>query len=101
MLILIENGEVYAPEYQGRKNVLIANNRVEKIGDVSRRGRTKRKPISHIPDFFLGRFLTTFDTGLAKSLCENTENIRLATCFFIVCQGAAWCTDTVDYWPGM
>lgn len=38
MLILIENGEVYAPKYQGKKNVLIANNRIEKIGDVSRRG---------------------------------------------------------------
>ena len=38
MLILIENGEVYAPGYQGKKNVLIANNRIEKIGDVERRG---------------------------------------------------------------
>lgn len=38
MLILIENGDVYAPEYKGRKNVLIANNRIEKIGDIGRRG---------------------------------------------------------------
>ena len=38
MLILIENGEVFAPKPQGRKNLLIANGKIEKIGDVGRRG---------------------------------------------------------------
>jgi beta-aspartyl-dipeptidase (metallo-type) len=38
MLILIENGELYSPEYRGKKNLLVANNRVEKIGEVGRRG---------------------------------------------------------------
>ena len=38
MLILIENGDVYAPEHKGRRNILIANQRIEKIGDVGRRG---------------------------------------------------------------
>lgn len=38
MLILIENGELYSPEYRGKKNLLVANNRIEKIGEVGRRG---------------------------------------------------------------
>jgi beta-aspartyl-dipeptidase (metallo-type) len=37
MLILIENGEVYAPEYRGPQDVLIANQKIEKIGAIDRR----------------------------------------------------------------
>ena len=37
MLVLIENGSVYAPEPKGVRSILIANDRIEKIGDVDRR----------------------------------------------------------------
>ena len=37
MLILIENADVYAPEPKGRTDILIANNRIEKVGRVDRR----------------------------------------------------------------
>src|SRR5437868_5968139 len=37
MLILIENGEIYAPDHRGKKSLLVANNRIEKIGDIDRR----------------------------------------------------------------
>jgi beta-aspartyl-dipeptidase (metallo-type) len=37
MLTLIENGEVYAPEPQGRRDVLLVGERIAKIGDVDRR----------------------------------------------------------------
>lgn len=35
MFILIENGDVYAPEPLGRQSVLLANDKILKIGDVS------------------------------------------------------------------
>lgn len=37
MLILIENGDVYAPKPKGRKSLLIANQQIERIGEVNRR----------------------------------------------------------------
>jgi beta-aspartyl-dipeptidase (metallo-type) len=37
MLTLIENGDVYAPEPQGRTSVLLVDGRVGKVGDVDRR----------------------------------------------------------------
>src|SRR5215204_6072529 len=37
MLTLIENGDVYAPEHKGRQPVLLVNEKIEKIGKVSRR----------------------------------------------------------------
>ncbi len=37
MFILIENGELYCPEPKGRGSVLIANQLIEKVGDVDRR----------------------------------------------------------------
>lgn len=37
MLILIEAGEIYAPERRGVQSVLVANGRIEKIGTVDRR----------------------------------------------------------------
>src|SRR5262245_100064 len=37
MLTLIENGFVYAPEPRGVQSVLLAGDRIEKIGDVDRR----------------------------------------------------------------
>lgn len=37
MLTLIQNGEVYAPEYKGRQDVLLINDKVAKIGEVNRR----------------------------------------------------------------
>jgi len=37
MLLLIEGGELYDPVPRGRKSVLIANDRIEKIGSVDRR----------------------------------------------------------------
>lgn len=33
MLKLIKNGEIYGPQYLGRKDILIANNRIATIGD--------------------------------------------------------------------
>ena len=38
MFILIENGELYCPEPRGRGSVLIANDVIEKVGNVDRRG---------------------------------------------------------------
>ena len=38
MFILIENGELYAPERKGQTSLLIANDRIERIGDIDRRG---------------------------------------------------------------
>jgi beta-aspartyl-dipeptidase (metallo-type) len=37
MLTLIENGEIYAPEPQGRKDVLLAADRIARIGEIDRR----------------------------------------------------------------
>ena len=37
MIILIENGDVYAPEHKGRQSVLLFNDRIEKIGNVNRK----------------------------------------------------------------
>ncbi|MFN2636495.1 MAG: amidohydrolase family protein [Gemmatimonadaceae bacterium] len=37
MLILIENGEVYSPEHRGRRDILLANGQIEKIGSIDRR----------------------------------------------------------------
>jgi beta-aspartyl-dipeptidase (metallo-type) len=37
MLTLIENGEIYAPEPQGRRNVLLLGNRIARVGEVDRR----------------------------------------------------------------
>jgi beta-aspartyl-dipeptidase (metallo-type) len=37
MLTLIENGEVYAPEPQGRRDVLIVGGRIAQVGEVDRR----------------------------------------------------------------
>lgn len=37
MFILIENGDLYGPEPQGRKSVLIVDERIVKIGEVDRR----------------------------------------------------------------
>ena len=37
MFVLIENGSVYAPEPKGIQSVLIANDRIEKVGKVDRR----------------------------------------------------------------
>ena len=37
MFLLIENGELYDPEPKGVRSVLVANDRIEKIGDVDRR----------------------------------------------------------------
>jgi imidazolonepropionase-like amidohydrolase len=38
MITLVENGEVYAPELLGRRDVLIVNDRIVMIGEVDRRG---------------------------------------------------------------
>jgi beta-aspartyl-dipeptidase (metallo-type) len=40
MLTLIENGEIYAPAPLGRRDVLILNNRIARIGEVDRRALT-------------------------------------------------------------
>jgi len=37
MFILIENGEVYAPERRGETSILLVNDRIERIGDIDRR----------------------------------------------------------------
>jgi beta-aspartyl-dipeptidase (metallo-type) len=37
MLTLIENGEIYAPEPQGRKTVLLADGKIARVGSVERR----------------------------------------------------------------
>jgi beta-aspartyl-dipeptidase (metallo-type) len=37
MFLLIENGEVYAPEPQGVRSILVANDRIECIDDIDRR----------------------------------------------------------------
>jgi beta-aspartyl-dipeptidase (metallo-type) len=37
MLVLIENGDVYAPEPIGEQSLLLANDRIERIGSVDRR----------------------------------------------------------------
>src|SRR5262249_60115803 len=37
MLTLIENGFVYAPEPRGVQSVLLAGDRIEKIGEIDRR----------------------------------------------------------------
>ena len=37
MFILIENGELYAPERLGESSVLLANDRIERIGAIDRR----------------------------------------------------------------
>lgn len=37
MLILIENGELYDPQPRGRASVLVANQQIEKVGEVDRR----------------------------------------------------------------
>jgi beta-aspartyl-dipeptidase (metallo-type) len=36
MLTLIENGEVYAPQHLGNPTVLLANDKILKIGDISK-----------------------------------------------------------------
>jgi beta-aspartyl-dipeptidase (metallo-type) len=36
MLTLIQNGEIFAPEPRGRQDVLIANNAIERMGDIDR-----------------------------------------------------------------
>src|SRR4051812_44215641 len=36
MLTLIENGEVYAPEPLGRQSILLAGDRILKVGEVNR-----------------------------------------------------------------
>ncbi|MFL5561902.1 MAG: amidohydrolase family protein [Gemmatimonadaceae bacterium] len=38
MFILIENGELFAPERLGQGSVLVANDRIERIGNIDRRG---------------------------------------------------------------
>lgn len=38
MFVLIENGELYDPQPRGRVSVLIANQQIEKVGEVDRRG---------------------------------------------------------------
>jgi len=38
MLLLIENGELYDPVPRGKRSVLIANDRVEKVGRIDRHG---------------------------------------------------------------
>lgn len=37
MLTLIQNGEVYAPEPQGRRDVLLLGGRIARVGEVDRR----------------------------------------------------------------
>jgi beta-aspartyl-dipeptidase (metallo-type) len=37
MLTLIENGEIYAPQPQGRSDVLLAGDRIARIGEIERR----------------------------------------------------------------
>jgi hypothetical protein len=37
MLVLIENGSLYDPEPRGVQSLLIANERIEKVGAVDRR----------------------------------------------------------------
>jgi beta-aspartyl-dipeptidase (metallo-type) len=37
MLTLIENGEIYAPESQGRRDVLLVGGRIARIGEIDRR----------------------------------------------------------------
>lgn len=37
MLTLIENGEVYAPEPQGRRDVLLMGGRIARVGEIDRR----------------------------------------------------------------
>lgn len=37
MFILIENGELYAPERKGEASLLIANDKIERIGEIDRR----------------------------------------------------------------
>jgi beta-aspartyl-dipeptidase (metallo-type) len=41
MVILIENGEVYAPEPQGRRSLLAVNDKIMKVGEVDRRALDK------------------------------------------------------------
>jgi beta-aspartyl-dipeptidase (metallo-type) len=41
MFTLIENGEVYSPEYIGKRSLLLAGGRVAKIGEVDRRALDK------------------------------------------------------------
>ena len=38
MIILIENGELYDPQPKGRASILIANELIEKVGEIDRRG---------------------------------------------------------------
>src|SRR5829696_8222158 len=37
MFTLIENGEIHAPEYLGRRSVLMAKNQIFKVGEIDRR----------------------------------------------------------------
>ena len=37
MLMLIENGEVYAPEPRGRQSVLLINDKIARLGEIDRR----------------------------------------------------------------
>ena len=37
MFTLIENGEIYKPEYGGKASVLMTQNQILKVGDVSRK----------------------------------------------------------------
>jgi len=37
MFTLIENGEVYKPQYVGKQSVLLAKNQILKVGDISRK----------------------------------------------------------------
>src|SRR5689334_15453214 len=37
MLLLIQGGEVYAPEYRGKQSVLVVDSRVARVGDIDPR----------------------------------------------------------------
>jgi beta-aspartyl-dipeptidase (metallo-type) len=40
-MLLIENGEVYAPEPRGRQSIVVAGGRIERIGEVDRAALTR------------------------------------------------------------
>jgi beta-aspartyl-dipeptidase (metallo-type) len=44
MLTLIENGEIYAPEPQGRQSVLLIGDKIARIGEADARSATTSWP---------------------------------------------------------
>ena len=64
MFILVENGEVYAPERHGPASVLLAGERVLKVGDVDRRALDRLGvQVALQPPDGTRRPLSLFDAG--------------------------------------